>query len=70
MFKQCSFEDEIFHSMEKQLVNSNLEQEYNFTKIAKALDFLNMAAEMFEKADMQEEAIEVTNIIKGLTKQL
>lgn len=70
MFKTGSFENEIFHSMEKQLVSSQIEQKHGFNKLAKAADYLNAAAELFEKAGMVEEADEVTEVLQQLTNKL
>lgn len=71
MFKQNgSFGDEIFHSMEKTLVKSQVENTYGLSKLAKAVDYLNDAAAIFERADMHSEAAQVTEILLALTKDL
>jgi hypothetical protein len=70
MFKMASFENELFHSMEKTLVKSQIEQKHGFDRLAKAADYLNIAAEIFEKAGMTEEASEVTAILQQLTDRL
>lgn len=70
MFKTASFEDEIYRSMEKQLVSSQVENKYGFNKLAKAVDCLNAAAEIFEQAGMSEEAAEITEVLHGLATQL
>jgi len=49
MFKIGSFEDEICSSMEKQLVSNQLEHIHGFNKLAKAAEYLNSAAAIFEK---------------------
>jgi hypothetical protein len=69
MFKASSFEDEIYRSMEKKLVASQLENKYSFDKLAKAAGFLNAAAEIFEQAGMISEANEITNILEELALQ-
>lgn len=70
MFKNSSFANEIFHSMEKTLVSNQVENKYGFNKLAKAADYLNAAAEVFEKAGMHKQAIEVTEVLQGLLHQL
>lgn len=70
MFKQGSFEDEIYRSMEKTLVNNQVEQSHGFSRLAKAVDLLNTAASIFEQAGMQEEAAEVTDLLQSLTEDV
>jgi hypothetical protein len=66
MFKTGGFGDEIYRSMEKQLVSNQLEDKYGFNKLAKAADYLNSAAEIFEQAGMHKEAIEITKVLHSL----
>lgn len=71
MFKQASFEDEIFRSMEKTLVKNQAEQKtHGLTRLAKAVDFLNHAADIFDRAGMTEEADMIAGILAGLAKDL
>jgi hypothetical protein len=70
MFKKASFEDEIYHSMEKQLVATQVENEHGFKRLAQAADYLNAAAEIFEQAGMSEQADEITEVLHGLSQQL
>jgi len=70
MFKQQASEDEIFRSMEKTLVKSQVENTYGLSKLAKAVDYLNDAVAIFEHAGMPEEAALITSILQGLTKDL
>lgn len=70
MYKMGSFADEIYQSMEKQLVSNQLETKYGFDKLAKAVDYLNAAATLFENANMQEEASEIVEIINHLAKNI
>lgn len=70
MFKQGSYEDEIFRSMEKTLVDSQVENTHGLSKLAKAVDYLNDAAAIFERAGMLEEATQITEVLQGLTKDL
>jgi hypothetical protein len=70
MFKQGSFEDEIFRSMEKNLVKNQTENTYGLNKLAKAVDYLNEAAAIFEHAGMSSEATQITEILQVLAKEL
>ena len=70
MFKIGSFEEEIYRSMQKQLVSSQVENKYGFDKLAQATDLLNTAATLFEEAGMLEEANEVTQVLQDLANQL
>ena len=70
MFKNASFEDEIYRSMEKKLVSAQVENKHGFNKLAKAADYLNTAAEMFDNAGMHEQAAEVTEVLQELAAQL
>jgi hypothetical protein len=65
MFKNNSFENEIYQSMEKNLVANQVEDTHGFNKIAKAIDYLNNAANIFEKAGMYSEASEVIEILES-----
>lgn len=71
MFKKISsFENEICQSMEKSLVANQTEQLYGFDKIAKAADFLNDAASIFDQAGLYSEASDITDVLESLTKVL
>jgi hypothetical protein len=70
MFKQGSFEDELYRSMEKTLVKNQTENEHGFNKLAQAADLLNTAADIFDRVGMKEEAADVTNILQELAKDL
>jgi len=70
MFKQQASEDEIFRSMEKTLVKSQVENTYGLSKLAKAVDYLNDAVAIFERAGMLKEASLIISILQGLTKDL
>lgn len=69
MFKNAGFEDEIYRSMEKQLVSNQVETKYGFKRLAQAADYLNAAAEIFEQAGMSEQAKEITEVLQGLSQQ-
>lgn len=68
MFKQQGFEDEIIRSMENSLVKNQTENTYGLSKLAKAVDYLNDAAAIFEHAGMFEEAIQITDVLQVLSK--
>jgi len=70
MFKQGSFEDEIYRSMEKSLVKNQVEDRHGFDKLAKAADLLSTAAEIFDKAGMFQESDEIAEILKSLSKDV
>jgi len=70
MFRSGSFEDEIYKSMEKQLVSNQVENKRGFNKLVKAADFLSAAAEIFEQAGMQEESDDITKVLQDLANQL
>ena len=70
MFKQGSFEDEIFRSMETSLVKNQTENTHGFNRLAKAADLLNTAAEIFDRAGMTKEAADITQILEDLAKDL
>lgn len=68
MFKDASFEDEIYRSMEKNLVSTQVENTHGFKRLAQAVDYLNAAAEIFEQAGMSEQASEITEVLQGLVR--
>lgn len=71
MFKQGSCENELFRSMEQVLVKNQADKaSHGLTKIAKAVDYLNEAAAIFEQAGMMEEAELVAQALQSLVKDL
>ena len=70
MFKQSSFEDEIFRSMETSLVKNQTEEKHGLSKLAKAADLLNEAASIFDDAEMFQESKDVSDILQNLIKDL
>lgn len=66
MFKQGSFEDELYRSMEKTLVKNQTENRHGFNKLAKAADLLNTAADIFDRAGMHREAEEIVKLLQAL----
>src|SRR5574338_389811 len=69
MFKTANFEDEIYRSMEKKLVANQDDENHGLSKIAKATDYLNAAAEIFEQAGMTGPAEEINNVMQDLAQQ-
>jgi len=69
MFKYGSFEEEIYRSMEKKLVAKQVEDTHGLNKLAKAAEYLNNAAEIFDNAGMHEQAAEITNVLQKLAEQ-
>ena len=69
MFKKANFEDEIYRSMEKQLISNKVEDKHGFSRIAKAVEYLGAAAEIFDQAGMTDEAEEITQVLEELAGQ-
>lgn len=69
MFKQASIEDELFQSMQKNLVSNQADRQHGFSKLAQAIDLLNETAEIFDQANMSDESAEITEIIAGLVNK-
>jgi hypothetical protein len=55
--------------MEKQLVSNQIENKYNFNKLAKAIDYLSAAAAIFEQVGLYKEAEEVTEVIEDISPE-
>jgi hypothetical protein len=70
MFKVANLENELFSSMKKQIVSNQVENKFRFNKLAKAVEYLSAAAEIFDNAGMSEEAEELTKVLHGLAEQL
>lgn len=66
MFKQSSFEDELYRSMEKTIVKNQTENKHGFNKLAQAADLLNTAADIFDRAGMYKESKEVTKVLQSM----
>jgi hypothetical protein len=70
MFKQASWEDEIYHSMEKQLVSNQLENSYGFKRLVQAAEYLSKAASIFEAVNMADAAEGITQTLQSLANDL
>lgn len=68
MFKISSAEQEIYDSMEKLLVSNSVEETHNFSKVSKAIDYLDAAAAIFEESGLSAEAEDIIQILNKLSK--
>ncbi len=68
MFKFGSCSQELMDTMEKSLIVNAMEKNHKFTKLAKAAEYLNTAANIFDNAGMTEEAAELTAILETLSR--
>ena len=66
LFKEGSFVEEIMNDMQKNMVKRTVAEEYGLSKLAKAVDNLNSAAEILESAGLDIYAEEITNILEKL----
>jgi hypothetical protein len=69
MFKTANCQDELLESMEKNLVAHQVENQYGFQKLARAIDCLNAAAEIFEQADMPEVSEQIAVVLQDLVEK-
>ena len=69
MFKPANSEDEIYRSMESALIKNQVDS-YGTNKLARAVDLLNAAADIFEKAGMSETATNITEVLTSLAGAL
>lgn len=67
MFSKQSSEDEIATAMSTELkLNSSQKSRVSFDKLAKAIDYLSTAAEMFDDVGLSSEAEEVTKLLEKI----
>ena len=67
MWKTSSVADELFEVMQQQLLTKQAsDNTRELSKIAQAVDFLNQAAEILDRANMTEAANDLTKILEGL----
>ena len=66
MFKTENFEHELMQQMEKNLVSNEVENKWSFDKIAKAADYISIAAEIFDDTGMYKEAEILTRMLEKL----
>lgn len=70
MFKLGSFDGELRSSMEKILVAQNVEKQFGFDKLNKAIENLNSAAKILEGAGMTQLSDQIDKIISDITAEL
>jgi transposase len=68
MFKTASFEQELMQSMSEKLVENQTENQYSYNKIAKAADYLNAAAELFDDTGLHKQAEVITQLLESLAQ--
>lgn len=69
LFKFGSLEDEIMKSMETSLVKNQHNKIFGHEKLAKAVDHLNAAAEIFDDTGFSKAAEAVTRLIEKLADE-
>lgn len=69
MFKSSSIEQELMQSMEKQLMIKRADDKGGFNKLAKAIDYLNAAAHIFDQVNFVEESEDITKILASLAEE-
>jgi hypothetical protein len=69
MFKNKSVVDDLISSMEKNLVKNAVEDTFGFDKIAKAVDYLNSAADLFDDVGLSAEAETITRVLESLAEK-
>jgi hypothetical protein len=67
MFKRGSIENELMNSMEKKLFSNQIEEQHRFNKLAKAIDYLDAAANIFSNSGLQKEADVITDVISNVS---
>ena len=70
MFKINNFENELYKTMETTLVANQVEASHGFNKLAKAVEYLSKAAELFDDAQMHSESEEISNIINSFASSV
>lgn len=66
MFKIGSFEEELFATMQKSLVSSQLDNKLSLEKLSKAADYINTAAELLDDTGFRVEADILTRVLTRL----
>ena len=68
MFSTGSFEEDIAKGMEQKLVARQTDNQFSFDRIAKAVDFLNAAAQIFDDTGFHSQAEVITSVLEGIAK--
>jgi hypothetical protein len=66
MFKMGSFEEELAKGMETKLVSRQNENQFSFDRIAKAVDFINAASQIFDDTGFYTEAEVLTKMLERI----
>src|SRR5271163_4365909 len=66
MFKMGSFEEELAKGMETKLVSRQTENQFSFDRIAKAVDFINAASQIFDDTGFYTEAEVLTKMLERI----
>lgn len=69
-FFSNSVKDEIYQSMEKQLVANQTEDRLGIKKLARAAEYLISAAQVFEQAGMTEQVKEIAEVLQELAQDI
>lgn len=64
--KQSSFSNEIMSGMKSHLAATKVENKYSFDKVAKAVDLLNTAADIFDDAGFKSESESITSLLESI----
>lgn len=66
MFKLESFAAELEKAMADNMVSNQVENQYSFEKVEKAVDYLNVAAELLDDTGHSVEAEAITRVLEKL----
>lgn len=66
MFKIGSFEEELAKGMEQKLVSRQTENQFSMDRLAKAVDFLNAASQIFDDTGFYAEAEVLTRMLEKI----
>lgn len=66
MFKIGSFEEELAKGMEQKLVSRQTENQFSIDRLAKAVDFLNAASQIFDDTGFYAEAEVLTQMLEKI----
>ena len=60
------FSTDIMSSMKNNLISNTIEDKFSFNKLAKAIDYLNDAAEIFDKNELYDQSNEINKVLISL----
>ena len=67
--KESSFSNEIMRGMQSNLIARKVENQYSFEKVAKAIDLLNTAADIFDDAGLKAESEGITQLLEKIAEK-